>query len=248
MPDETPKADVYVLAGPNGAGKSSVIGAGLTEQGLAFFNPDDAAKRILAALPQLTKEQANSFGWQEGQRLLEEAVERGERFAFETTLGGRTVTSRLGSCLDGGGEVHMWFVCLDSAELCLERIRARVDAGGHDIPEADVRRRFDSARENLIRLLPQLTDLRLYDNSAHGNPDKGEEPAPRLILRIAKGTLVELCRPEEVPGWAKPIVMTAAALSGVVDPAPAWSLPPGLPPPGEQSAVRERPTCSRHRA
>jgi predicted ABC-type ATPase len=112
----------------------------------------------------------------------------------------------------------MWFVGLESAKLCLERIRARVDAGGHDIPEADVRRRFDSGRQNLIRLSPKLTDLRLYDNSAHGNPERGEEPAPRLILRMAKGTLVELCRPEEVPGWAKPIAMKAAALSGIADP------------------------------
>jgi predicted ABC-type ATPase len=218
MPDEGPKADVYVLAGPNGAGKSSVIGAGLTEHGLVFFNPDDAAKRILAGQPKLTREEANGAGWREGQRLLQEALDRRERFAFETTLGGRTVTSRLESCLDTGGEVRMWFVGLESAELCLARIRARVDAGGHDIPEADVRRRFDSGRENVIRLLPKLTDLRLYDNSAHGNPDKEEEPAPRLILRMAKGTLVELCRPEEVPGWAKPIAMKAAALSGLADP------------------------------
>jgi predicted ABC-type ATPase len=218
MPDERPKPDVYVLAGPNGAGKSSVIGAGLTEQGLAFFNPDDAAKRVLIAHPELTKEGANSLGWREGQRLLQDAVDRKERFAFETTLGGRTATGRLESCLDRGGELRMWFIGLESAELCLERIRARVDAGGHDIPEADVRRRFDSGRENLIRLLPKLTDLRMYDNSAHGNPDRGEEPTPRLILRMAKGTLVELCRPEEVPGWAKPIAMKAAALSGVANP------------------------------
>jgi predicted ABC-type ATPase len=218
MPDERRKADVYVLAAPNGAGKSSVIGAGLTEHGLVFFNPDDAAKRIPAEQPQLTRKGANSAGWREGQRLLQEAVGRRERFVFETTLGGRTVTSSVESCLDTGGEVRMWFVGLESAELCLARIRARVDAGGHDIPEADVRRRFDSGRQNVIRLLPKLTDLRLYDNSAHGNPDRGEEPAPTLILRMARGTLVELCRPEEVPGWAKPIAMKAAALSGLADP------------------------------
>jgi predicted ABC-type ATPase len=82
MPDERPKADVYVLAGPNGAGKSSVIGAGLTEHGLVFFNPDDAAKRILAEQPELTRGKANSLGWREGQRLLHQAVNRRERFSF----------------------------------------------------------------------------------------------------------------------------------------------------------------------
>ena len=218
MSDERTKAEVYVLAGPNGAGKSSVIGAGLTEKGLAFFNPDDAARRIAAQHPELTRQEANGLGWLEGQRLLEKAVERGERFAFETTLGGRTVASRLESCINRGGEVRMWFVGLESAELCMQRIQARVGAGGHDIPEADVRRRYDSGRENLIRLLPNLTGLRLYDNSAQGDPDHGEEPAPRLVLRTVKGELAELCLPEDVPGWAKPIVMKAVVLSGVADP------------------------------
>lgn len=218
MSDERTKAELYVIAGPNGAGKSSVIGAGLTEKGLAYVNPDEAARRIAAQRPELRMQEANSLGWLEGQRLLQEAVERGERFAFETTLGGRTVASRLESCIDRGGEVRMWFVGLESAELCVQRIQARVDAGGHDIPVADVRRRYDSGRENLIRLLPKLTELRLYDNSAQGNPDNREEPTPRLVLRTVKGALAELCRPEDVPGWAKPIAMKAVALSGVADP------------------------------
>lgn len=218
MSDERTKADVYVLAGPNGAGKSSVIGAGLSEKGLAFFNPDDAARRIAAKHPELTRQEANSVGWLEGQRLLQKAVERGERFAFETTLGGRTVASRLESCIVSGGEVRMWFVGLESVELCLQRIQARVDAGGHDIPVADVRRRYDSGRENLVRLLPKLTELRLYDNSAHADPNNREEPTPRLVLRTVTGALAELCRPEDVPGWAKPIAMKAVALSGVADP------------------------------
>jgi predicted ABC-type ATPase len=214
MPRDTGKAEIYVLAGPNGAGKSSVFGAGLTERGLAFFNPDEAARAVLAECPQLTRAEANSLGWSEGQRLLQHAVETGGRFAFETTLGGSTVARRLESCIDSGGEVRMWFVGLDTAELCLERVQARVDAGGHGIPEADVRRRYDSGRVNLIQLVPKLTELHLYDNSADGNPEMGRRPAPMLILRLVRGAPAAMCRAEDVPGWAKPIVMTALTLSG----------------------------------
>ena len=78
--------------------------------------------------------------------------------------------------------VRIWYVGLDSPERHLARIRARVQHGGHDIPEADVRRRFDQSRLQLIDLLPHLAELRVYDNSLEASPHGGQAPRPRLVL------------------------------------------------------------------
>lgn len=68
-------------------------------------------------------------------------------------------------------EVRMWYVGLGSLELHLERIRARVARGGHDIPEPRVRQRYQQGILNLIDLLPLITELLVYDNSEEADPN-----------------------------------------------------------------------------
>ena len=94
----------------------------------------------------------------------------------------------------------------------IERVRARVAHGGHDIPEADIRRRYQHSRLNLIQLLPCLTALRVFDNSAEGDPAAGIAPQPHLVLHTLHGRLVGPADLTETPEWAKPIVAAALAL------------------------------------
>jgi predicted ABC-type ATPase len=208
MGDAKPTPRIYVLAGPNGAGKSSILGAAVAKEQLRFFNPDEVAKRIRQERPELTNEQANSDAWREGKRLLEKAVGRGLDFAFETTMGGDSISELLERCLDDGGEVHIWYVCLASPEQHVQRVRARAAAGGHDIPEKLIRSRYHASRLNLIRLLPKLTDLWVYDNSAEADLKRGAAQ-PEFILHMADGRLDGVCELAAVPGWAKPIVQAA---------------------------------------
>jgi predicted ABC-type ATPase len=206
-------ACVYVLAGTNGAGKSSVGGAAIREQGADYFNPDEATQRIRSSNPHLSERDANIAAWQEGTRLLEEAIARRLVFALETTLGGDTITALLLQALAEGLEVRMWYVALATPELHIARVRARVARGGHDIPENRIRERYERSRVNLIRLLPRVTELRVFDNSAEADPAAGAAPAPRLVLHMVKGTIVAMCDPPRVPGWAKPIVAAAMRVS-----------------------------------
>ena len=203
---------IYVLAGVNGAGKSSIGGATFRQSGADYFNPDEATQRILEANPGISLEQANSAAWLEGKRLLQRAIAERLDFAFETTLGGTTIPRLLDTACAAGIEVRVWFVGLSSPELHIARVRARVAAGGHDIPEAKIRERFVASRLNLIRLLPKLTELRVYDNSADGDPISGGVPQPRLIVHVADGTVRERCALKDVPDWAKPIVLAALRL------------------------------------
>jgi predicted ABC-type ATPase len=198
-----------VLAGTNGAGKSSIAGAMLRQAGAEYFNPDEAARLIQSANPGTSQEDANAAAWQQGKRLLERAIAERCDFAFETTLGGKTITGLLERALESGIEVRVWYVGLDTPERHIARVRARVARGGHDIPEARVRDRFDTSRLNLIRLLPRLTELVVYDNSAEADPWSGAAPEPLLVLRWARGKITEACALRLTPGWAKPILAAA---------------------------------------
>lgn len=203
---------IYVLAGVNGAGKSSIGGAAFRASGADYYNPDEAARAIMAANPGLTQTDANSAAWHQGKRLLEQAIARRLYFAFETTLGANTIPRLLAQAASQGIEVHVWYAGLSSPERHIERVRARVRKGGHDIPEADIRRRYEHSRLNLIHLLPKLTAVRVYDNSADADPATGQAPAPRLVLHLDHGKIVGPADLSHTPDWAKPIVAAALKL------------------------------------
>ena len=116
-----------------------------------------------------------------------------------------------------GIEVRVWYAGLASPELHVARVRARVARGGHDIPEATIRKRYDASRQHLIELLPSLTELRVYDNSTDADPadarGDARPPEPVLVLHVVRGEIVSQCPPAETPEWAKPIVAAAMALA-----------------------------------
>ncbi len=203
------KGRIFVLAGTNGAGKSSILGAMAVRAGAVYFNPDDATRRILAANAQATLPEANAAAWRQGKRLLERAIAARLDYMFETTLGGETFAGLLSGAAAAGLEVRVSYVGLASPELHVARVAARVAKGGHGIPEAAIRRRYDKGREHLVELLPALTELKVYDNSVEADPDAGAAPRPTLVLHLAKGRIRRMCSAAEVPEWAKPIVAAA---------------------------------------
>jgi predicted ABC-type ATPase len=209
VPDRSPTPRIFILAGVNGAGKSSIGGAMLLQAGVEFYNPDAAARLFLFSGQGMTQEEANAAAWEQGRRLLERAIDERKDFAFETTLGGKTIASLLKKANTQGIEVRIWYVGLESPELHIARVRSRVELGGHYIPEAKIRERYARSRTNLIDLLPSLTELKVFDNTEEGDPQKGKSPRPELLLHQKAGRIVSLCDLRSVPQWAKPIVQAA---------------------------------------
>lgn len=196
-----------MLAGVNGAGKSSLLGAMLKEDGATWFNPDAFTRALVQQGWPL--DAANATAWQEGRRRLERAIADGSDYAFETTLGAHTLPALLRQAC-ARHEVTIWFCGLAGVELHLERVAARVARGGHDIPEARIRQRYDTSRANLIELIPHLATLHVYDNSAPASADG--QASPLLVLEMDRAGLHHPRSIEEfghVPEWAKAIVMKA---------------------------------------
>jgi predicted ABC-type ATPase len=209
----TQPAQIRVLAGVNGAGKSSIIGATIRDKGGEYYNPDEAAREIMAANPGLGQTEANAAAWEQGRKLLERAIDQSLDFTFETTLGGNTMPRLLGEAAEHGIEIHVVYVGLDSTSVHIERVRQRVRAGGHHIAEADIRRLYRHSLINLVTLLPLLTELRVYDNSVTADPATGQAPQPVLVLHMQRGRIVGPSDLTATPAWAKPVVAAALELT-----------------------------------
>jgi len=213
MSSQRQRSSVYVIAGVNGAGKSSVAGETFRQSGADYYNPDEAARWLLTANPTLTQTEGNSAAWHEGVRLLKRAIDERLDFAFETTLGANTIPRLLTKAANAGVEINVWYVGLESPELHIARVKARVARGGHDISEEDIRRRYERSRLNLIELLPFLRGLRIFDNSAEADPARGQTPKPTLVLFIERGKILEPKDLTHTPVSAKPIVAAALKLN-----------------------------------
>jgi predicted ABC-type ATPase len=156
--------DIFVLGGPNGAGKSTtarqmlpafvacveLVNADQIARGLSAFRPESVA---LAAGRAMLK------------RLNELARQR-IAFAFETTLASRSLAWWLKQRQREGFAVNLIYLWLPNADLAVARVARRVAAGGHDVPEKDIRRRYERGGKNFIQLYAPLADTwEVYDNS-----------------------------------------------------------------------------------
>jgi predicted ABC-type ATPase len=153
-------------------------------------------------------DEANALAWQQGFAALRAAIDGNTDFVFETTLGGHSVTSELLRALAMGREVIILYVGLATPELHIRRVAERVARGGHDIPEAKIRERYDASRENLLKFIGTRATVRVWDNSEQ---NKSGASAARLVLDIRDGKLrfPKASQLASVPTWAKGIVAKA---------------------------------------
>ena len=206
------KPVIHVLAGVNGAGKSSIGESEFRSEGLSVFNPDTIAQQIRDLHPDISLTLANAHAWQIGKSLLEQAITGGQDYRFETTLGGRTIAQLLEKAARSGHRLQVWFCGLASADLHIRRVRSRVAHGGHDIPVEKIRERWNRSRENLIRLLPLIDHLRVYDNSSEADPAAGRQPQPVLLLEMQRGQITAPADLSNAPDWVQPIIAAAIHL------------------------------------
>ena len=153
-----------IIAGPNGAGKTTFAREFLAKEAgvVRFVNPDLIAGGLSPLRPELAALAAGRLFLSELDRLAKGKND----FAFESTLSGLTYVNRLTRWKRSGYRIELIYLRISSPRLALRRIAARVKQGGHNVPRADVLRRFTRSLKNFeshYRLL--ANEWTVYDNS-----------------------------------------------------------------------------------
>jgi predicted ABC-type ATPase len=160
--DQAPR--VLIIAGPNGAGKTTFAREFLPREADCpiFVNADLIAAGLAPFAPEREAIRAG--------RLMLEEIERHfaarDSFAFETTLSGLGYARSIRRWQAAGYRVKLIFLSLQFPEEAIARVSERVRQGGHDVPEATIRRRFQAGIRNFHGLYAPLVDAWvLYDNT-----------------------------------------------------------------------------------
>ena len=103
-----------------------------------FVNSDEFAKSLSPFNPENASIQASRYMLLKIRYLLNKQSD----FAVETTLATRTLLKTAKMAQKAGYTVTLLYFWLNSPELAIERVRARVESGGHNIPEETIRRRY----------------------------------------------------------------------------------------------------------
>lgn len=133
------KKQAVIVAGANGSGKTTFARKFLDVTKYEFLNADEIAKELNPEDPSKARVAAGK----KVISLLDEMMSQDKSFVLESTLSGSFLEKHIKKLKDSGYEINLIYIFLGSQELCIERIKSRVLQGGHDIPDADVIRRFN---------------------------------------------------------------------------------------------------------
>ena len=164
---------LYIIAGANGSGKSTLASAFLPVDGVGYVNPDDIARELCPSNIDAVKVEAG----RQALKKAREYLDNGESFAIESTLSGVGYVRLIERARVLGYETTIAYIFVDSPEVCIARIAARVKRGGHFVPDVDVRRRYMRSKLNFANIYRMISDhWMLYYNGgsdislvAHGN-------------------------------------------------------------------------------
>ena len=155
---------LYIIAGCNGEGKTTASFTILPEvlNCKEFINADEIAKWLSPFQPE-------SVAMQAGRIMLarmDELLQKGETFAFETTLATKSYKQKIEWAQANGYKVTLLFFWLDSPNIAKKRVAQRVAEGGHNIPLETIERRYYNGIANLFTIYIDMVDIcYIFDNS-----------------------------------------------------------------------------------
>lgn len=145
---------LIVIGGANGSGKTIIAREFVSADNLQYLGADDIASELNPTQPEAAAIEAARLFSQRFSSLLKQQ----QSLIVESTLSGLSLRKWIAQARELNYKIGILFVYLDCAELCIERIKIRVRKGGHHVPDADVRRRFERANRNFWRSYKHLAD------------------------------------------------------------------------------------------
>jgi predicted ABC-type ATPase len=156
--------NLYIIAGCNGAGKTTASFTILPDilDCKEFVNADEIAKGISPFQPEKVSLDAGRIML----NRINELIEENQNFAFETTLSTRSYRNKILAAKNKGYRVTLLFFWLQNVELAKERVKIRVEEGGHNINPDIIERRYYKGIKNLFDIyLPIIDGALIFDNS-----------------------------------------------------------------------------------
>lgn len=157
---------LWILAGGNGSGKSTFYRLYLKPRHLTFVNADLIAEELF---PEKT-EAASQNAREEAQRRVEQHLQQGDSFCFETVFSHPSKIELIKKAKSLGYTVVLVYIHLRTSELNHARVIQRVNLGGHDVPPAKIRSRIPKTMVNIKKVLSVVDEAHLIDNSSVTNP------------------------------------------------------------------------------
>jgi predicted ABC-type ATPase len=184
--------NLYIIAGCNGAGKTTASMTVLPEilNCYEFVNADEIAKGLSPFQPEKVAIEAGRIMLNRLNQLIESGVD----FAFETTLATRSYVSFIEKARTKGYIITLVFIYLKNVQLAKKRVNQRVILGGHNIPMDVIERRYESGLRNFQNLYQPISDQwYCFDNTkdnpsivAEGNMLTGEKIFDNQVWSIIK--------------------------------------------------------------
>ena len=138
--------NAVIVAGPNGAGKTTFVSEYLPVSGAEYISADAIAASLVS-----TPNEFDRIRIRAGRLFLERVqyfIQEEKSLIIEVTLAGHGFRRIIHQLKNSGYTVTIVFLFLKSPDVCIARVRNRVMAGGHDVPEEDIIRRFYRSKRN----------------------------------------------------------------------------------------------------
>ena len=155
---------LFIISGCNGAGKTTASYTILPDMLKCsnFVNADEIARGISPFDPESASIQAGRIML----TRVEELLANKQDFAIETTLATRTYINLIRRAQKSGYTVTLLYFWLNMPSLAIERVKLRVESGGHNVSEERIRRRYDMGIKNLFNIyIPECEYWMIIDNS-----------------------------------------------------------------------------------
>ena len=158
------KKVLYIFAGVNGAGKSTLYNSRNLDDNIKYstrINTDEIVRKIGDWKNNSDQIKAAKIAI----NLRNDCLKDGKSFNEETTLTGKTILKTIDKAKELGYELQLFYVGVNNPEIAKERIRNRVEKGGHNIADEIVEKRYYESLKNLKQVITKFDEVYLYDNS-----------------------------------------------------------------------------------
>ena len=154
----------YLFAGVNGAGKSTLYNTeslDINIKDTVRINTDEIVRKIGNWKNDSDQIKAAKIAI----NLRNNCFQYGKSFNEETTLTGKTILKNIDKAKEQGYELQLFYVGLNSSDIAKERVKNRVEKGGHNIENNVIEKRYYESLKNLKKIISKFDKVYLYDNS-----------------------------------------------------------------------------------